>query len=89
MKWCPIRASICLLITPKAVCAGLRDGDKVYLAVWNLGGNGIVTANIANIHSADIAYPPVTDAMLQWDEASLTVRFPRSKMAVFLEIQII
>ena len=72
-----------------SVCAGLCDGDKVYLAVWNLGGNGIVTANIANIRSADIAYPPVTDAVLQWDKTSLTVRFPRSKMAVFLEIQII
>ena len=70
------------------VCAGLRDGDRVYLAVWNLGSSKTVTANISHVQNAVAAYPPCSDAGFTWDGDSLSVHFPREDMAVFLEIQV-
>ena len=72
-----------------SVCAGLRDGNKLYLAVWNLADAGIVTARIANIQRAWIAYPSKTDAEVFWSEQELSVKFPRGSMAAFIEIDLL
>lgn len=71
-----------------SVCAGLLHGKTVYLTVWNLCDDENVTACIPNVCSAAFAYPQVTDAVVRWYEASVKAHFPRSYMAVFLEIEI-
>lgn len=70
------------------VCAGLIDGSKIYLAVWNLCGSGQVRADIAGIKTARVGYPSATDAVVTWDANCLYVDFQRDKMAVFLEIEV-
>lgn len=70
------------------VCAGLQDGNHIYLAVWNLGQGQQVHVNIPNIVNVQVGYPQVTDATITWDREVLTVSFPREKMAVFLEIEL-
>lgn len=72
----------------KSVCAGLRDGNKIYLAVWNLEEEGPVTVNIPHITAAVFAYPTSSAAVLTWDAQALTVCFPHSASAAFLEIEI-
>ena len=68
------------------VCAGLRDGDRIYLAVWNLGEAGRVRVKIPNIQNARVGYPVATDAIVTWSAEELFVEFPRKCMAVFVEI---
>lgn len=72
----------------KNVSSGLKDGNRIYLAVWNLGEAGQVRAAVPGIKAARVAYPTVTDATVSWDQECLYVNFPRDKMAVFLEIEI-
>ena len=71
-----------------SVCAGLRDGNKLYLAVWTLGKPGEMTAAIPRIHNAVVAYPSKTDTAVTWNDHGLSVEFPRNCMAAFLEIEI-
>jgi alpha-galactosidase len=69
------------------VCAGLRDGDRVYLAVWCLGDE--LTANIplpGVIASARIVYPGAPAARVSADGEVLTVEFDRRGTAVFVEV---
>jgi alpha-galactosidase len=69
------------------VCVGLRDGDRVYLAVWCLGDE--LTANISLpgvIASARIAYPGAPAARVSADGEVLTVEFDRRGTAVFVEV---
>ena len=68
------------------VCAGLRDGDKIYLAVWNLGEAGQVGANVPGVKSVKIGYPSDSDAAVVMAADHITVNFPRENMAIFLEI---
>lgn len=70
-----------------SICAGLRDGNKIYLAVWNLGEAGQVRTEIAGVKSVKIGYPGNSDAVVTCDDC-VTVNFPRTNMAVFLEIMI-
>jgi alpha-galactosidase len=70
------------------VSAGLKDGDKIYLAVWNLGTNGDVRVQIPNVQNVTVGYPQNTEASFAWDEEKLTVSFPRTNMAVFIEIEL-
>ena len=72
----------------KNVCAGLCDGNKVYLAVWNLGEAGQVRVNIPNVRNACIGYPRKSDAKVAWDQDAVMIDFPRDCMAVFLEIDV-
>ena len=69
------------------VCAGLKDGSRIYLAVWNLGQEKEIIINIPDIKSARVGYPQMTDARLAWSREELTVSLPRKNMAVFLEIE--
>ncbi len=61
----------CELLPGKAIPprggAGLRDGNKIYLAVWNLEEEGPVTVNIPHITAAVFAYPTSSAAVLTWD----------------------
>ena len=70
------------------VCAGLRDGNKIYLAVWNLGDAEKVRANIPNVKHVSVGYPRTSDVRVTWDQDAVTVDFPRECMAVFLEVEI-
>lgn len=70
------------------VCAGLKDGNKLYLAVWNLGEAGKVSACIRNIKDVRIGYPTRSDVDVLWDETGIQVKFPGSCMAAFLEIEL-
>ena len=72
----------------QSVCAGLRDGNRIFLAVWNLGKAGQVRADIAGVKDVRIGYPTECDANVTWDNSSVTVDFPRDCMAAFLEIEI-
>lgn len=72
----------------KSICAGLRDGNKLYLAVWKLDAAGQVKIPIQNVKSASVGYPMVTDAKVAFGNMSCTVDFPRGNMAVVLEIEI-
>ena len=70
------------------VCAGLRDGNKIFFAVWNLCDAGQVRVNAPGIKNVHVGYPAVTDAVVDWNEDELIVDFPRACMAVFLEATI-
>ena len=72
----------------KKICSGLRDGNKVYLAVWNLGEAGEYAIPIQKIRNIRVGYPSATDVAVTWNEAECIVDFPRDKMAVFLEIEV-
>ena len=72
----------------KKVCAGLRDGNKIYLAVWNLGEADQVYANVPGVKSVKIAYPSSSDATVTVEAERICVDFPRKCMAAFLEIEL-
>ena len=72
------------------VCAGLRDGDTAYLAVWCLGEtmNADIPLSEA-IAQAEIVYP-VSNApaalSVDADGKKLSVRFERTGTAVFVRV---
>ena len=70
------------------VCAGLQDGNKIYLAVWNMGEAGQVRAKIPGIRDVRVGYPAITDTTVTWSDDELIVEFPRKCMAVFLELEV-
>lgn len=70
------------------VAAGLKDGNKIYLAVWNMDAQDHVCVNIPDIKKVSVGYPHNSEASFTWDEHKLFVAFPRTNMAVFLEIDL-
>ena len=71
----------------KAVCAGLKHGNKVYLAVWNLHNARFVHIPFnKTVTNAKIAYPSSTSVHLCRNDRGLDVMFPNPLDAVFLEI---
>jgi hypothetical protein len=73
----------------KQVCAGLRDGNAVYLAVWCLGEE--LCADIplpSEILQANIAYPSSPAAALHVEGDRLRVTFDRPNTAVFLTVDL-
>ena len=77
------------------VSAGLKDGEKVYLAVWNLleDGRGVSKTNVGvhipeKVKDVRIAYPSVTSAKVEITPNGLNVCFQENLSAVFLEIEI-
>ena len=73
----------------KTVCAGLKNENKIYLAVWNLKGEKEIVVPIAeDITDAKIAYPTKTSVQLQTCKNGLQLTFPETPCAVFLEISI-
>lgn len=70
-----------------SVCAGLKDGNKVYLAVWALMGEQEVIAHLdASVKKVKIGYPTTCCAVIDVIEEGIKVTFPETNMAVFLEI---
>ncbi len=73
----------------KAVCSGLKNREKLYLAVWNLGDIQNMDIPVcSNIQYAEIAYPKKTSARIVYHGKTLTVRFPENNCAIFLEVTI-
>ena len=69
------------------VVSGFRDGKRFYLAVWHLKGDGAIPVALpGEIADARIGFPAESDASLTVNGDRLTVSFPRSEGAVFLEI---
>ena len=73
----------------KVVCAGLKNENKIYLAVWNLKGDENIFIPIPeNITDAKIAYPTKTSVHLQTCKDGIQLTCPEKPCAVFLEILI-
>ena len=71
----------------KTVSAGLKDGNKIYLAVWNLQGEKELFVPITEgVGDARIAYPTQTSVKLETTEQGLKLTCPKNPCAVFLEI---
>ncbi len=71
----------------KAVAAGLKNKNQVYLAVWNLKQAGNVHIPfVEKIKDAKIAYPTECAAFLCVNDRGVDVVMPHSPSAVFLEI---
>lgn len=72
-----------------AVCAGLKDGNKLYLALWALEGEQTVIACLgAAVKNVKIGYPVACDATMDVVAEGIQVTFPETNMAVFLEIEL-
>ena len=73
----------------KTVCAGLKNDNKIYLAVWNLKGDKEIIVPIAEgVSNATIAYPTKTSVQLNVCKNSIHLTFPEIPCAAFLEISI-
>jgi alpha-galactosidase len=73
----------------KQVCAGLRDGSAVYLAVWCLGEELFADIPLpSEIVQAKITYPSAPAAVLSHQDNRLCVTFDRPNTAVFLEVRL-
>ena len=71
----------------KAVCAGLKSGNQVFLAVWNLQNCRFLHIPFTEkIEDAHIAYPSTYSAFLCANDRGLDVIFPQSPCAIFIEI---
>lgn len=71
-----------------SVVSGLRDGNRIYLAVWCLSDELTVRANIKNAQQVRIAYPTTGDAKLTISPEGIDVTFPEKYCAAFLEIDL-
>ena len=73
----------------KTVCAGLKNDNKIYLAVWNLKGEKENFIPIAEpITDAKIAYPAKTSVQLNLCNEGIQLTCPETPCAVFLEVTI-
>ena len=74
----------------KLVASGLKCGDKLYLAVWNLGGERHVSIPLpeVTVKKAKIAYPMSLETTFSFDSSSLTVDFTEDMQAKIFEIDI-
>ncbi len=70
------------------VISGFRTDKKIYLGVWNLGGNTQKTVQIPEgIVTAKIAYPK-NNGKVEFTENELKVELPKPYSARFIEIEI-
>jgi alpha-galactosidase len=70
------------------VSVGIKAEDKLYLAVWNLGGNQDVTLPLPEIKvkNATVAYPTSLPTDFTYTQDSITVRFTENVQARIFEI---
>lgn len=75
----------------KLVSAGLKDGNKIYLAVWNLDNQPAVydIPFESEIYSAKIVYPCKTNSSFKIIENTLNVEFYEGISASFFEIELV
>lgn len=72
-----------------AVCAGLKDANRLYLAFWALQGQTTVTAKTeAPVKHIKIGYPSASGITAAITETGIRVTFPNTDMAVFLEVEL-
>ncbi|MBO4572999.1 MAG: alpha-galactosidase [Clostridia bacterium] len=72
------------------VAAGLKDGDKIYLAVWHLKGDKEVKIPFKrNVAKANVGYPLNMPIEYCSEKNVLTVRFSEEKQARLFEITLI
>lgn len=74
----------------KLAASGLKCGNKVYLAVWNLGGERHVNIPLPEIcvKNAKVAYPLSLETKFSFDNSSLTVDFTEDFQARIFELDI-
>ena len=73
----------------KTVAAGFKTDKKLYLAVWNLGGENKVEIPVSQgIKSVAVGYPKNIHLDYSFTETALTVRFSEPFQARFFEIEI-
>ena len=75
----------------KHVVAGLKDENKIYLAVWALGNADLAPIEIKTetpIKSARVIYPTTLESKFTVNEKALTVYFTSENQARFFEIEI-
>lgn len=71
----------------KTVCAGLKNGDKIYLAVYNLDGDTKKQIPICkNVKFANVGYPKNSEVKVCFSDNILTVEFTEKRQAVFVEV---
>lgn len=73
----------------KSAASGFKTGNKIFLAVWNLGGEKNVTVSLdEKIKKVTVGYPKksVTDFKVEGNK--LTVKFPSEYSARFFEITV-
>ena len=73
------------------VASGFVSGKKLYLAAWNLGGDGVmeIPVDIRAIQGAKIAYPLRSKEELTFTANGVTLKLkPGSYTARFLEIDL-
>ncbi len=70
------------------VASGLRCENKIYLAVWNLGGEHHVKLDLPEIAAKDVkvAYPTTLETKFSFDQSSLTIDFTEDIQARLFEI---
>ena len=70
-----------------AFASGYVSGDKLYLAVWNLGGKSPLAVKLdGDIVSCKVGYPASLKTEYSIDGNTLTVNFDEEYMARFFEI---
>ena len=74
----------------KLVVSGLLTEDKLYLAVWNLGGDRDVTVQLCDISpkSVSVAFPKANAVDCSLNANELTVHFTADIQARMLEIEL-
>ena len=70
------------------VCAGLKTADKLYLAVWCLGGQTDIQIPVKEgISRVKVGYPKAYTAKVTHSKDSIDISFEESDSAIFLEIE--
>lgn len=70
------------------VASGLIGNGKIALGVWCLGEKTHIEIPIAEgVTEAHIAYPSSSEASMLWNKNTVAVDFPRTSMAVFIEME--
>lgn len=75
----------------KLVASGLLTEKKLYLAVWNLGGDKDVSIPLCDVTttSANVAFPKNNDVLFSIENNILNVHFTKDVQARMFEIDII
>ncbi|MBQ2889620.1 MAG: alpha-galactosidase, partial [Clostridia bacterium] len=73
----------------KGAASGLKYGNKIYLAVWNLDNADIKDISFeSNISDAKIIYPKEAEADFCAEENKLKIKFKSEKTALFFAIEL-
>ncbi len=72
-----------------AVCAGLRDGNRLYLAAWDMkGAERIHLPFDERVVAARVAYPSASEVTVAVVDGGVDITFPRALTAAFVEVTV-